>query len=152
MNKKQITIVPFRIEHLELMDIRKHELENIFCIKGYKEKLEFLSSIGSTITIIYDNNILGVLGLYDLYKGVGEAWIIPCKTIPKHGYVFAKIIKTYFKSVWNINYYHRLQATALNDKIHNRFFSWLGFELETPNVMKNFTINKCNYNMWSRTK
>ncbi len=152
MNKKKITIVPFRIEHLELMDIRKHELENIQCIRGYKEKLEALVYCGTTLTIIYDNDILGVLGLYDMYKGVGEAWAIPCKMIRRHGFVFAKVVKTFLASIWNIGYYHRLQVTALNDDVHNRFFSWLGFERETPNGMKNFTINKRNYNMWSRTK
>ncbi len=140
------------MEHLEMMDIRKHEVENILCVDNYKEKLEALTSVSATVTVFYDNEILCILGLYEMYKGVCEIWIVPCRIVSKHGVVFARIMKKLLNQVLEIEYYHRIQVTALNDDLHNRFFSWLGFDLETPNGMKNFTINKCNYNMWSRTK
>ncbi len=144
-------IVPFHPEHFDLMDIRDHELENIFCVKNYKKKFKALVAIGVSATIIYDNKILGVMGVFDMYKGVCEVWVIPCKITPKYGITFARILKKYLEQIWNMGHYHRIQVTALNDKVHNRFFKWLGFELETPNGMKNYTIKKCNYNMWART-
>ena len=134
------------------MDIRKHEVENILCVNNYEEKIQALVSVSSTVTVFYSDEILCVLGLYEMYKGVCEIWIIPCKTIVKHGLIYARIMKKLLNQVWEMGYYNRIQVTALNDNLHNKFFSWLKFDLETPNGMKNFTINKCNYNMWSRTK
>ncbi len=145
-------MIPFHIEHLNLMALRKHEVENILCVPDYEEKLRVLAETGASVTVFYDNKVLCILGLYDMYKGVCEIWILPSSTVAKYGLIFARVMKRLLKQVWEMNYYHRIQVTALNDKLHNRFFTWLGFELETPNGMKNFTVNKCNYNMWSRTK
>ncbi len=149
---KNIRTVPFKIEHIRLMDVRTHEVENILCDDDYEEKLKVLTSVAATVTVFYGDKVLCVLGLYEMYKGVCEIWIIPCKIIATHGLIFARIMKKLLNQVWEMGYYHRIQVSALNDDIHNRFFSWLKFDLETPNGMKNFTINKCNYNMWSRTK
>ncbi len=151
MNKK-FNIIPFHPEHLEFMEIRKHEIENILSIKNYESKLRLLAESGASVTIFYNNKILCVLGLYDMFKGVCEIWIIPSATVAQNGLVFARIMKRLLNQVWEMGYYHRIQVTALNDSLHNKFFTWLGFELETPNGMKNFTVKKCNYNMWSRTK
>ncbi len=138
--------------HLDLMDIRKHEVENILCDKNFKEKIEVITLIGTGVTIIYDNIILCALGVIDIYKGVCEIWMLPCNSILQHKLSFAKSTKNLIDQLWGMGYYHRIQVTALADDFHNRYFSWLGFKLETPNGMKNFTIKKCTYNMWSRTK
>ncbi len=138
--------------HLDLMDIRKHELEKILCDKNYKEKIEIITSMGTSVTVIYDNIILCALGIVNIYKGVCEIWMLPCNSILQHKLRFAKITKNLLDQLWEMGYYHRIQVTALADDFHNRYFSWLGFDLETPNGMKNFTIKKCTYNMWSRTK
>ncbi len=149
---KNIRTVPFKIEHIKLMDVRDHEVENILCVEDYEQKLRVLAETGATVTVFYGDEVLCVLGLYEMYKGVCEIWILPSVTVAKHGLIFARVMKKLLKQVWDMNYYHRVQISALNDNLHNRFFSWLEFDLETPNGMKNFTINKCNYNMWSRTK
>lgn len=151
MNKK-IKIVPFQLKHIDLIDVRTHEIENILCVNNYKERLEILASDGICITVFYNNEILCILGVYEYFKKVCEIWILPSKLISQHGLIFARIMKKLLKQVWEINYYHRIQVTALNDELHNRFFTWLGFKRETPNGMNNFTIKKCNYNMWSITK
>ncbi len=151
LNKK-IKIIPFQIEHLDWMDIREHEVENILCTSGYKERVKALSEEGVALTIMYANIILCVLGVFDLYKGVCEIWMLPCNSIQEHKLSFAKATKHLLNQLWETDYYNRIQITALADDFHNKYFLWLGFKLETPNGMKNFTIKKCTYNMWSRTK
>ncbi len=138
--------------HLDLMDIKDHEAENILCISNYKERLEALTSEGIALTVIYDNVILCALGVVEFYKGVCEIWMLPCNSVLQHKLRFAKITKNLFDQLWETGYYNRIQVSALADDLHNKYFSWLGFKLETPNGMKNFTIKKCTYNMWSRTK
>ena len=148
---KQNKIVPFHPEHLNLMEIREHEMENVLSIKNSLERLEALTASGTCGTILYDGKILGVMGIFDMWKGVCEVWVLPSKNIPQHSLVFARVIKKYLKNIIELKHYNRIQVSALNDKLHNRFFEWLGFELETPNGMKNFSFDGSNYNMWSIT-
>ncbi len=137
--------------HLNLMDIRDHEIENILSVKNHREKIENASAMGISLTVIFDKTILCALGVIDIYDRVCEIWMLPCKSILQHKLSFARTTKNLINQLWETGYYHRIQVTALADDFHNRYFSWLGFKLETPNGMKNFTIKKCTYNMWSRT-
>ncbi len=148
---KEAEIIKFHPEHLNLMDVREHEVKNILKVEGAKERLEALIEVGTSGTIVYDGKILGVMGIFDIWKGVCEVWVLPCKNIPQHALIFARIIKKYLNNIVGLKHYDRIQVTALNNKTQNRFFQWLGFELETPNGMKNFSNAGCNYNMWSIT-
>lgn len=148
---KQIKIIDFHPEHLNLMDVREHEIENVLALKNCKEKLELLTDSGVSGTILYDGKILGVMGIFDMWKGVCEVWVLPSNNISQHKLIFARVIKKYLKNILDLKFYKRIQVTALNEKLHNRFFRWLDFDLETPGGMKNFSFTNCNYNMWSIT-
>ncbi len=150
MNKK-IKMIDFHPAHMDLMDIRDHELENA-CIGDYKEKFTALSNMGVSGTALYDGEILCVIGAFDMWEGVCEVWILPSKAIEKHKIIFARLVRQQLEALEEVKDYHRIQVTALNNEFHNKFFRWLGFELETPNGMVNFTKDKSNYNMWARTK
>ncbi len=152
MNKKQLIIIPFQTKHLGMMDIREFEVANVCSIKDWESRLQTLVNNGDVLTAIYNGEVLGIGGVHDMYEGVCEVWWLPSKVIPKYALVFARGIKRYLEMMWDMGHYHIIQVTALNNEMHNRFFSWLGFDLETPNGMKYFTINKNNFNMWSRTK
>ena len=146
---KEVKIIDFHPEHLNLMDIREHEIENVLSIKYSRERIKVLTDTGTSGTIIYDGKILGVMGIFDMWKGVCEVWVLPSNNILQHKLVFARTIKKYLKSILNLNFYNRVQVTALDDDLHNRFFHWLGFKLETPFGMPNFSFDGSTYNMWS---
>ncbi len=148
---KQIKIIEFHPEHINLMDIREHETENVLSIKNSRERIAAITENGVCGTILYDGKILGAMGVFDMWERVCEVWVLPSKNIPQHGLIFARIIKKYLNNIIDLNHYDRIQVSALNDKLHNRFFKWLGFDLETPNGMKYFSYTGCNYNMWSIT-
>ncbi len=148
---KEANIIKFHPEHLNLMDIREHEVQNVLSIKNSRERIEAISEAGVCGTILYDGRILGVMGVFDMWKGVCEVWVLPSNNIVQHKLVFARIIKKYLKRIIDLKHYNRIQVSALNDRLQNRFFEWLGFDLETPNGMKNFSFMGCNYNMWSIT-
>ena len=149
MNK--IKIIDFHPAHLDLMDIRDHEVTEV-CVGDYKQKFTTLSKLGVSGTVIYDGEILCVIGAFDMWEGVCEVWILPSKAIERHKLIFARLIKQQLEALEEVGNYHRIQVSALDDEFHNKFFAWLGFDRETPNGMKNFTKNKSNYNMWSKTK
>ncbi len=149
MNKK-LKIIDFHPAHMDLMEIREHEMETL-CFGDYKEKFTTLSKLGVAGTVVYDGEILCVFGSFDMWEGVCEVWMLPSKSIERHKLIFGRLIKQQLNAIEDTKIYHRIQATALNDEFHNKFFKWLGFERETPNGMKNFTKDKSNYNMWART-
>ncbi len=144
-------MIDFHPAHMDLMEIRDHEVNEV-CFGNYKEKFTTLSKLGVSGTIIYDGEILCVVGTFDMWEGVCEVWILPSKAIERHKLIFARTVKQQLLALEEVGNYHRIQVTALDDAFHNRFFKWLQFERETPYGMKNFTKNKSTYNMWARTK
>ena len=144
-------MIDFHPAHIDLMDIREHEMENV-CHGDYKEKFTMLSKLGVSGTVMYDGVILCVIGVFDMWEGVYELWLLPSKAIEKHKLVFGRVIKQQLEAFKEVTNYHRIQVTALDDEFHNKFFTWLGFTCETPNGMENFTKDRTNYNMWSIVK
>ncbi len=145
-----VKIVPFHPEHIKLMDIREHELTTVFCYTDIEERLEALQRSGACGTIVWNNVILGVMGFQDMWKGVCEVWVIPCKSIPQHSVVFARRVKKSLELLLQTGYYHRIQIHALTNKVQDRFFEWLGFEEEC--VLKQFSSTKQDYKLWAIIK
>ncbi len=144
-------MIDFHPAHLDLMEIREHELKNV-CYGDYKEKFTRLASMGVSGTVMYDNVILCVIGSFDMWEGVCEVWVLPSVAVQRHKTIFARLVKQQLHALEEVGNYHRIQVTALNDDFHNKFFEWLGFVRETANGMENFTKDKSNYNMWARIK
>ncbi len=143
-------MIDFHPAHIDLMELRDHELEDV-CSGDFKQKFTTLAKMGVSGTVLYDGKILCVVGAFDMWEGVCEVWILPSKAVEKHKLIFARTVKQQLKALEEVGKYHRIQVTALNNEVHNKFFYWLGFKLETPYGMVNFTRNKNNYNMWSRS-
>lgn len=154
MNKRILKAVDFHPAHLDLMELREHELKNT-CLKSWedtKAKFEMLAMSGMSGTLVYDNQILCCMGTFEHWKGMCEIWLLPSKAIEKHKLVFGRFIKQQLVNLEKVGNYHRIQLTAVADDFHNKFFNWLGFTLETPNGMKKFTKDGTTYNMWARVK
>lgn len=148
MNK--IKLVPFKVEHLDLMDIREHELTGIFTIKNLKERLSKLEKICTAGTIVYEGRILGVMGSLELWPGVCEVWVIPSIHIKRYSLIFAKIVKRNLKNLEETFDYHRVQVTALDDELHKHWLTFLGFKCE--GILRKYTLKKQDFAMWSRIK
>ncbi len=111
MNKK-IKIIDFHPAHMDLMELREHEIDNV-CYGNYKEKFSTLSKLGVSGTVMYDGKILCVIGVFDMWGGVCEVWILPSKSIDKHKLVFARLVKQQLEALWEVGKYHRIQVTAI---------------------------------------
>ncbi len=154
MNKKKLKGVDFHPSHIDLMELREHELANtcLDTIEQTKAKFEMLAAMGMSGTLVYDNQILCCMGTFEHWKGMCELWMLPSKAVENHKLVFGRFIKIQLKMLEEVGNYHRIQATAIDDDFHNKFFNWLGFTLETPNGMKKFTKDGTTYNMWAKVK
>lgn len=146
MNK----IVPFRAEHIELMELRDYEKE-LFEM-GLGNKLVALAEIGMGGTLLHDGRIIGAFGYMELWQGVYEVWIIPSIYVSQYATIFGKRVKKLLDTIAKTHEVHRFQTTSPSDALHDKWMRFLGFECETPDGMKNYTVNKNEYKMWSRIK
>lgn len=147
MNDK-IILIPFHAEHVKLMQVRDHELRNIFAEGSIDDKLKALEMLGNGATILYDGRILGVMGFMEMWSGVCEVWVLPSEHIGRYGIVFAKLVKKNLKMLQEVKKFHRLQVTAKDDIKHNRWLTWLGFVCE--GTLRKYSVNQDNYKIWSR--
>ena len=143
----KIKVVPFHVEHVKLMDVRQHELQGIFKSKDIDIRLEALQQLSTAGTIIYDGRILGVMGYVEMWRGTCEVYVLPSEYIKEYGLVFARIIKSNLKMLREVQKFHRIQVTAVDDDKHKRWLEWLGFKCE--GVLKKYSINQQDYKMWA---
>lgn len=138
-------VVIFKIEHMELMELRRHEKETL---QSQAQRLHALAQAGTCGTLVYDGRILGVMGYMELFPEVFEVFIIPTIWVQKYRIAFVKTIRNYLDILSNTHPVKRIQTSSLADDLHSRWMSFCGFSLETPNGMKNF-IQGMTYNLWA---
>jgi len=143
-----LKLVPFKIQHLDLMDIREHELLGAFTLKNMRQRLENIEKTCMALTILYDGRVLGVMGSIEFWPGVCEVWVIPSTHIKEYSLIFARVIKKNLKNLEDVYGYHRIQVTALHDELHNRWLSYLGFKCE--GILKKFSMKKQDFSIWAR--
>ena len=143
-----VKIVPFKYEHLDLVDTRDSELTGILKLPNAEERLRNLAEASLGGTLLYDGRIICCLGAVELWPGVIDVWVIPTKYLVEKPLIFVKTVKNYLLRFVEDFQCHRVQTVAVDDELHSRFLTWLGFSKE--GVMKEYSCNRETYNMWSR--
>ncbi len=136
--------VKFKKEHLEVMDLRPHE-ENLIKATGHLEALEE----GVNVTVMVDGRVICCGGVIELHPGCANIWLIPSIHIEKATKTFVKGLREWLWSVREDMSLERMQSVCLDDELHNRWMSFLGFKKE--GVMEKFCMGK-DYVMFGRTK
>ena len=139
--------IAFKKEHIELMDIRDHEMKLLNANPKFLTTLSFLENERSALTILHKGIILAILGYIEISKGVFEVWIIPSKYIHENAISFARLMWYYKNEIFDKFDWHRLQIVALDDELHNRWVTYLGFEKE--GTLRSWNADKQDFNMWS---
>lgn len=143
-------IVPFDPAHIDLIDVREREAVGVFQLPNMKAKLSALATAGECFTFVYSGIILGVVGWIEFWPGVCEVFVVPSKYIGNYRIIFAKRIKENLIHLEKVLKYHRIQVTAVDDELHNRWLKWLGFTQE--GVLRKYGVKGEDFIMWSRCK
>ena len=85
--------IPFKVEHLEVMDIRDYELQTTFQLQNVQAGLKILEQSKTAGTIFYDGRVIAVMGLQELWLGVCELWVFPSKYLKEYAIPFARTIR-----------------------------------------------------------
>jgi len=84
-----------------------------------------------SFTAIEDGEVIGAGGIYPLWPGVGEAWVVAAEATSRHKVLIARAVLGGLHALVERHGFHRVQAVAHVDwPAANRFLQWLGFEHE----------------------
>lgn len=140
--------VPFRIEHVDLMDLRPEETMGA-SLTVVKQRVSELSSQSvQALTYTYDGRIIAAMGFISLWDGVIQGWVVPTVHVYTVPVSFAKTVKRYIEAVAETFNCRRFQTGSYVDPLHKRWMQFLGFESE--GVMKQFTPDKRDYENYAR--
>ena len=137
-------IVPYEIQHGndmiefglndKLMDIDAGFTEN---------RIDFALA-GLSFTLLHNNNAVCSGGIYPLWDGVAEGWVISSKRIYKERIRASRLIRKRTDLLCAANKIWRLQtAVKANFKTGIRFAEFLGFKNE--GLMQAYGPDKSNY-------
>ena len=147
---RQVRIEKFRPEHILQMDLRPSEQERLDADSKWAEKIEALANFGMGGALIDGDKIVAIIGYYEMWTGCFEVWAFPCADIERHAMLYLRTTKRYIQMIERTHDPRRLQTTSFADPLHDRWMRFLGFECETPNGMRNYSILGQTFNLWSK--
>lgn len=108
---------------------------NIGCPPGKEEYLEYAKKLdvpGQSFTAIDENGeIICSAGIFDVWNGVGEAWLLGSHLLNKRGIVLTRTIARRFKIIIKSKKYKRIQSVVHNEwDVSQKFVRFLGFKNE----------------------
>lgn len=143
----RIKAIPFKKDHIDLIDMRTREKENMEKFPDTRQRLAYLESAHCAETIMYKGVVLGVIGFVQVLPKVYEVFLFPSVYLYENRIAFARLMK-YYKEEAIVHYdWHRLQMVTPNDELHIRWASFLGFEKE--GILRKFDYNGEDHIMWS---
>ena len=132
-----VVIVPFQNEHAD--QILKQGLNSdILELKPeHKKYAYFLKEIGMSFTGLVNDKPIAAGGVFHLWDGVAEGWVLATKDIYKYPVFCAKHIKQRTEIILKANKIKRLQTSVKADcDVALRFAKWLG--LKEEGLMKQY--------------
>jgi RimJ/RimL family protein N-acetyltransferase len=147
--RKGMYYLPFVPEHFDHLDFDHKEISVLSNVYDIKSMVAQQARMGSAFTVFRYNRPIAILGIINIWPGVGEMWSIfdnEARQIPatalKTGRSFGDIAIRYLEL-------HRLQITVRTDD--NRAFRYakaIGFETES--VMRKYGPDQVDYLLMAR--
>lgn len=137
----QIKTIPFKKEHVEVMDVRAHELRLL-----NDGLLDYLQS-GVAFTGIVDGRIISCGGLNMLGYNNADLWQIPSVYVDTMTIAYAKYIRKWVLDMKRKFQLDRMETLCVDDSLHDRWMKFLGFEREG---VKRRYIEGQDYALWGR--
>lgn len=86
-------IVPFRPEHIDMIEIQPAQVPDAMCHNFNKMSMEQLRAAGPAITGIIDDKVIFCLGRFEVWNGRHIVWSLLSKHAAKHMVSVVRAIK-----------------------------------------------------------
>ena len=132
-----VVIVPFENKHAEQILEQGLNSEFLELKPEHKKYAFFLKEVGMSFTGLVNNRPIAAGGVFHLWDGVAEGWVLATKDIYKYPVFCAKHIKQRTEIILKANKIKRIQTSVKADcDVALRFAKWLG--LKEEGLMKNY--------------
>ena len=126
-----VVIVPFENKHAEQILEQGLNSEFLELKPEHKKYAFFLKEVGMSFTGLINNKPIAAGGVFHLWDGVAEGWVLATKDIYKYPVFCAKHIKQRTEIILKANKIKRIQTSVKADcDVALRFAKWLGFKKE----------------------
>ena len=126
-----VVIVPFENKHAEQILEQGLNSEFLELKPEHKKYAYFLKEVGMSFTGLVNNKPIAAGGVFYLWDGVAEGWVLATKDIYKYPIFCAKHIKQRTEIILKANKIKRIQTSVKADcDVALRFAKWLGFKQE----------------------
>jgi len=149
MTPKDWTIKPFKQEHADEIVSYGMNHKLMETDASYKDNRICLADKGNAYTLFLNNKPVVAGGIFILWSGVAEGWVLANKNIFEIKFLAAKEIKIRTDELCKKNKIKRLQTSVKADfKPGIRFANWLG--LKTEGLMKSYGPDGTDYYRMAR--
>lgn len=126
-----VVIVPFENKHAEQILEQGLNSEFLELKPEHRKYAYFLKEVGMSFTGLVNNKPIAAGGVFYLWDGVAEGWVLATKEIYKYPIFCAKHIKQRTEIILKANKIKRIQTSVKADcDVALRFAKWLGFKQE----------------------
>tara|TARA_A100000171_G_scaffold33759_1_gene32152 strand:- start:5478 stop:5930 length:453 start_codon:yes stop_codon:yes gene_type:complete len=133
----KVVIVPFENKHAEQIFSIGLNSKLLELKPEHKKYAYYLKEVGMSFTGLVNNKPIAAGGVFTLWDGVAEGWVLATKDIYKYPIFCAKHIKQRTEMLIKNNNIKRLQTSVKADcAMAIRFAQWLG--LKSEGLMKNY--------------
>lgn len=105
-------VVEWQPSHLHLCDLNEFDGYNLRNFPKYTEYLKLFAQSGPSYTGIGDGRIYAMFGVFELWPGVSEAWLIPSRHIDRKTIAMHRASLLFFEHAASRMGTKRLQFTV----------------------------------------
>ena len=144
-----IEFVPFENQHAQFILDQGLNSELLELRPEHKKYAYYLKEIGMSFTGMLNNKPIAAGGVFPLWDGVAEGWVLATKEINNYPITFARVMKQRTDMMIANNKIKRLQTSVKADcDIAIRFAKWLG--LKEEGLMKQYGADGSDYYRYAR--
>lgn len=144
-----INIIPFEQKHADYILGQQMNAEELYLKPEHKKYAKFSENVGMSFTGIKDDKPIASGGIYMLWDGVAEGWVMATSQIWEHKIYFALQFKKRTEILIKSIKIKRLQTSVKADfDLGIKFAEFLG--LTNEGIMKNYGPDGSDYYRYAR--
>ena len=144
-----VFFVPFKWMHPLSMDLRQFERETFELIPDFRARLRMYEQTGNAVTVLCEGKMVCSFGVYEIWSGVAEAWLITSKHFESYPISATRTARRFFDFIAIELQLHRLQiGVNTRDAVAVKWAKMLNFDIEGVN--RAFGPDKTDWLMMSR--
>ena len=149
MDTPRHRIIPFHISHLDRIELNDHDNKVLSQFPDYREYMIAFTEYGVAYTAVGDDIFYAMFGVFPLWRGVAEAWLMPSRHINRKTIAMHRASLRFFEHYAHKNSLVRLQFTVHS---HNsRAVTWAErCYFNREGILKNYGPDGLDHFMYAR--